>query len=62
MTTKEALQITEVSMHVRLSIQVLDFSNYQLVQTWLDLSCDSDGAIYFSEHNELMVLTRDSIC
>ncbi|KAF8554401.1 hypothetical protein OG21DRAFT_1484696 [Imleria badia] len=41
--------------------QILDLSNHQVARTWLDIYRDTDGAIYFNENDELMVLTRNHI-
>ncbi|KAF8545715.1 hypothetical protein OG21DRAFT_1383420, partial [Imleria badia] len=63
-TTLELLKMVvdqEPAIRVILDVgaQILDFSNYQLAKAWLNLSSDSDGAIFFSEDDELMVLTKD---
>ena len=39
--------------------QMLDLQNRELAAAWLDVSPDSSAAIYFSEDDELTVLTRD---
>ena len=39
--------------------QILDLSNHQVAKAWLDIYRDTDGAIYFNENDELMVLTRN---
>ena len=41
--------------------QILDLSNWQVATAWLDIANDADGAIYFDEGDELMVLTRNGI-
>ena len=52
-------------IHVLLDVgaQILDLSNFQVARAWLDrtLATQIAGAIYFSEDDELMVLTRDGI-
>ena len=52
-------QKPEIRVFLDVGAQILDFSNYQVAKAWLGLSPDSDGAIYFNEDNEPMVLTRD---
>ena len=52
-------------IHVLLDVgaQILELSNFQVAWAWLDRTpaTKTAGAIYFSEDNELMVLTRDGI-
>lgn len=54
-------QNPEIRVFLDVGAQILDFSNYQLAKEWLDLSSDSDGAVYFNTDDELMVLTKDGI-
>lgn len=63
-TTLEVLKMVveqQPQIHVFLDVgaQILDISNHQVAKAWLNLSSDSDGAIYFNEDDELMVLTKD---
>ncbi|KAF8546830.1 hypothetical protein OG21DRAFT_1450846 [Imleria badia] len=41
--------------------QILDFSNSQVAKSWLDITRDTAGAIYFNKDDELTVLTRNGI-
>ncbi|KAF8132464.1 hypothetical protein EV363DRAFT_108384 [Boletus edulis] len=55
-------QTPKIRVLLDVGAQVLDLSNYQVAKEWLGLSSDSDGAIYFNEDDELMVLTKDGNC
>ena len=53
-------QQPEVSVILDVGAQILDVSNYDLAQEWLNLSVSGTaGAIYFDDKDELMVLTRN---
>lgn len=43
--------------------QIIELSNLQVAQRWLDLvpSDEADAVIFFNEHDELSVLTRNGI-
>ena len=55
-------QKPQIRVFLDVGAQILDFSNYQVAKAWLGLSSGSDGAIYFSEDDEPMVLTKDGNC
>ena len=54
-----ANQEPQIRVFLDVGAQILDSSNYQVAKAWLDLCSGSDGAIYFNEDDELMVLTKD---
>ena len=56
------LAIQQPEIHVLLDVgsQILDLSNHAVAAAWLSIARDSiAGALYFNEHDELMVLPRD---
>ncbi|KAF8548327.1 hypothetical protein OG21DRAFT_1449260 [Imleria badia] len=64
MTTHEflrmvAVQQPEIRVLLDVGSQILDFSNIQVAQAWLEIARDAAGAIYFNENDELMVLTKN---
>ena len=64
-TTKEFLEILvsqqkpEIRVLLDVGAQMLELENRQLAETWLDMKPDATAAIYFSEDDELTVVTRD---
>ena len=54
-------QLPEVRVLLDVGAQILDFSNRQVAEAWLDITRVAAGAIYFSENDELTVLTRNGI-
>ena len=63
-TTKEFLKILisqkpEIRVLLDVGAQMLELENRQLAKAWLDMKLDASAAIYFSEDDELTVLTRD---
>ena len=66
LTTPERLRLLtteqpDIRVLLDVGAQVLDFSNRQVAEAWLDISRDTSGAIYFNENDELMVLTRNGV-
>jgi len=66
LTTIEFLRLVttqrpEIRVLLDVGAQILDFSNRQVAKAWLDITHAVDGAIYFNENDELMVLTRNDI-
>ncbi|KAF8557183.1 hypothetical protein OG21DRAFT_1601805 [Imleria badia] len=66
-TTLELLKMVvdqdpEIRVFLDVGAQILDLSNYQVAKTWLGLGSASEGAVYFNEDDELMVLTKDGHC
>jgi hypothetical protein len=53
-----ATQQPEIRVLLDVGSQILDLSNHQVATAWLEIYCDTAGAIYFNENDELMVLTR----
>lgn len=53
-------QKPEIRVLLDVGAQMLDLQNRELAEAWLAVSPDSSAAIYFNEHDELTVLTRDS--
>ena len=65
-TTYELLQLVavqrpEVRVLLDVGAQVLDLSNLQVAEAWLDITRAAAGAIYFNEDDELMALPRNSV-
>lgn len=65
-TTPEFLQMVttqqpQIRVLIDVGAQILDFSNLQVANAWLDIARDANGAIYFNESDELMVLTRNGV-
>ena len=63
-TTHEFLKILvaqkpEIRVLLDVGAQMLDLQNRELAEAWLAVSPNSSAAIYFSEDDELTVLTRD---
>ena len=63
-TTPEFLQLVttqqpQIRVLLDVGAQILDFSNSQVAEAWLDIAHDAAGAIYFSENDELVVLARN---
>ena len=63
-TTPEFLRLVtmqqpQISVLLDVGAQILDYSNEQVAQAWLEIVHDADGAIYFNPYDQLMVLTRD---
>ena len=56
-----ATQEPEIRVLLDIGSQILDLSNYQVAAAWLEIYGNTTGAIYFNEHDELMVLTRNGI-
>ena len=54
-------QLPEIRVLLDVGAQVLDFSNRQVTEAWLDIARVAAGAIYFNENDELTVLTRNGI-
>ena len=54
-----AAQQPKIRVLLDVGSQILDLSNLQVAETWLKISRDVAGAIYFNETDELMVLTRN---
>ena len=53
-------QLPTISVVLDVGAQILDISNHDLAQEWLNLSVSGTaGAIYFDDKDELMVLTRN---
>ena len=66
LTTLELLKLLtteqpEIRVLLDVGAQVLDFSNHQVAGAWLDIACNTSGAIYFDEGDRLMVLTRNGV-
>ncbi|KAI9459074.1 hypothetical protein HD554DRAFT_1685585 [Boletus coccyginus] len=55
------MQRPEIRVLLDIGAQILDFSNRQVAGAWLDIAHAADGAIYFNENDELMILTRYSV-
>ena len=65
-TTVEFLQLIttqrpEIRVLLDVGAQILDCSNRQVAEKWLDITRGATGAVYFDESDVLMVLTRDGI-
>ena len=63
-TTCEFLKILvsqkpEIRVLLDVGAQMLDLENHELAKAWLAISANTSAAIYFSEDDELTVLTRD---
>jgi len=63
-TTLEFLQlvITQrpgICVLLDVGAQILDLSNQEVAKAWLDIAHATDGAIYFNENDELVVLARN---
>jgi len=56
-----SLQHPEICVVLDVGVQILDSSNHQVAKAWLDIARTADGAIYFNENDELVVLTRNGI-
>lgn len=54
-----AEQRPEIRVLLDVGAQMLDLQNRELAEAWLAVSPTSSAAIYFSEDDELTVLTRD---
>ena len=54
-------QRPEIRVLLDVGAQILDFSNHQVAGAWLDIAHAADGAIYFNENDELMILTRNGV-
>ena len=55
-----AAQQPEIRVILDVGAQILDVSNHDLAQEWLNLCAPStSGALYFDDTGELMVLTRN---
>ena len=54
-------QLPEISVVVDVGAQILDFSNRQVAEAWLDTAHVAAGAVYFNENDELTVLARNGI-
>ena len=54
-----ATQRPDIRVLLDIGSQILDLSNYEVATAWLEIYSDTAGAIYFNEHDELMVLTRN---
>ena len=53
-------QQLKINVILDVGAQILDVSNHDLAQEWLNLSVSGiAGAIYFDDEDELMVLTRN---
>ena len=53
-------QQPDISVILDVGAQILDISNHDLAQEWLNLSVSGTaGAIYFDNKDELMILTRN---
>ncbi|KAF8434504.1 hypothetical protein L210DRAFT_3649011 [Boletus edulis BED1] len=50
-----AEQQPEIRVLLDVGSQILDLSNRDVASAWLDISADIIGAIYFNEHDELML-------
>ena len=62
--TREFLELLtsqrpEIRVLLDVGAQMLELRNYQLAQTWLNISSDASAAVYFNDDDELTVLTRD---
>ena len=63
-TTEDFLKILvsqkpEIRVLLDVGAQMLEPENRQLAKAWLDMNSDASAAIYFSEDDELTVVTRD---
>lgn len=54
-------QTPEIRVLLDVGAQVLDCQNHELAQRWLSLREDRPAAVYFTDNDELAVLTRDGI-
>ena len=54
-----AMQQPEIRVLLDVGAQILDFSNRQVAEAWLDIVYDAAGAVYFNEMDEVMVLKRN---
>ncbi|KAF8121221.1 hypothetical protein EV363DRAFT_954460 [Boletus edulis] len=52
-------QQPEIRVLLDVGSQILDLSNLQVAEAWLEISRGAAGAVYFNENDELMVLTRN---
>ena len=52
-------QDREIRVFLDVGAQVLDLSSCQVAKARLGLCSDCEGAVYFNEDDELMVLTKD---
>ncbi|KAF8548129.1 hypothetical protein OG21DRAFT_1599535 [Imleria badia] len=56
-----AVQEPRIRVLLDVGAQIIEFSNRQVAQAWLDIAPDVAGAIYFNETDELMVLTQNGV-
>ena len=54
-----AMQQPEIRVLLDVGAQILNSSNDEVARTWLDIVHDAAAAIYFSEKDKLMMLTRN---
>ena len=54
-----ATQDPKIRVLLDVGSQILDLSNFQVAATWLRISHETAGAVYFNEKDELMVLERN---
>ena len=54
-------QLPEIRVLLDVGAQLLDFSNRQVAEAWLDTARVAAGAVYFNEDDELTVLARNGI-
>ncbi|KAF8443938.1 hypothetical protein L210DRAFT_3643514 [Boletus edulis BED1] len=54
-------QRPEIRVLLDVGSQILDLSNDEVANAWLDIASDVAGVIYFNESDELRVLTRNGI-
>ncbi|KAI9572507.1 hypothetical protein HD554DRAFT_2185528 [Boletus coccyginus] len=65
-TTLEFLRLVttqrpEIRVLLDVGAQILDLSNHEVAEVWLDIARAADGAIYFGWDGELVILTRNGI-
>ena len=56
--SKIAAQRPEIRVLLDVGAQILDLSNREVAEAWLDIARDAANAIYFNDDDELMILTR----
>ncbi|KAG1848861.1 hypothetical protein F4604DRAFT_127913 [Suillus subluteus] len=56
-----AKQLPEIRVLLDVGARVLELQNDEVADMWLEINQDAQAAIYFNEHDELVVRTRDQV-
>ncbi|KAG2087459.1 uncharacterized protein F5147DRAFT_588110 [Suillus discolor] len=56
-----AKQKPEIRVLLDVGARVLELQNDEVAEMWLEINQDAQAAIYFNEHDELVVRTRDQL-